>query len=150
MLPGKASEGPGVRSGDARDRERPAPVGAAIGEGLDQRVLDPRAESAAFAELVVGVRAAVHEGGQAVAHTFLGRVLRGPRGDQLSQLGAVVLTKPLEHATTDYADEGARTRQIAQVVVETDVLRRDPDGRRLTAERRGGRRWRLGRQFAGD
>src|SRR6266508_4242721 len=49
VFPGEAGEVPGVGPGDAGDRERPAPVGTAIGEGLEQGVLDSWAESVAFA-----------------------------------------------------------------------------------------------------
>src|SRR5580765_4661052 len=129
VVPGQAGEVPGVCPGDARDLERPAPVGAAIGEGLEQGVLDSRAESLAFAELIMMVRAAVHDGGEAVADAHLRRVLRGPPGEPVSQVGAIVLTKLREDSTTDYADDGAWPGQVAQVVAEPNVLRRDPDGR---------------------
>jgi hypothetical protein len=145
VLEGEAGEAPGVGLGDAGDRERPAPVGAAIGESLEQGVLDSRAESAAFAELEVVVRAAVHERGEAVADAHLHRVLRGPLGEPISQLAVIVPTNLPEHSTTDHADEGARTGQIAQVVGEPRVLRRDPYGRGFLAERGTARRWRLGR-----
>jgi hypothetical protein len=49
-LPGEARKVSGVDPGEARDRERPAPVGAAIGKALDQGVRDSRAEPIAFAE----------------------------------------------------------------------------------------------------
>src|SRR5205823_6124829 len=97
VLPGKAGEVSGVGPGDAGHREGPAPVGAAIGKGLQQGVLYSRAESPAFAELEVVVRAAVHERGEAVADAHVCRVLRGPGGEaqeyrHLISLDAIRLT----------------------------------------------------------
>src|SRR6476620_9116620 len=85
VLPGHAGEASGIAPGQSGHRERKAAVVTAIGEGLDHRVPNPRAQSVAVAELVVIVRAAVHQGGEAMADAHLRHALRGPLADLCSQ-----------------------------------------------------------------
>jgi len=59
-IPGEPGKARRIAPGQTRDRERPAPVGPALGEGFGQRVPDSRAEPVAFAEVEVVVRADVH------------------------------------------------------------------------------------------
>src|SRR6478672_11488533 len=61
-LPTETGKAPGVGPGEARDRERPTPVRAVIGERLEQGVPHSRPEPVAVARLIA--RAAVHECGQ--------------------------------------------------------------------------------------
>ena len=93
--------------------------------------------------------AAVHDRGEAMLDGHLRRVLRGPLGEPFIEIHPVVLTKLPKNSTTDDADEGARTRQIAQVVADPSVLRRDPDGRSFAAEYWDTCRWCLGRYPTG-
>src|SRR5687768_13475474 len=74
-LPRNPAEASGIGPGNARNRQRPAPVGKAVSKGLEQTVLDPRAEAAAVARLIAGVP--VHEGGETVADAGLHRRLGG-------------------------------------------------------------------------
>ena len=113
VLPGHAGEASGIASGQSGHRERKATVITAIGKGLHHGVPDPRAQSVAVAELVVIVRAAVHERGEAMADAHLRHVLGDALADLSSQAArGIVLTELLDQSATDNPYDGAPSGQV--------------------------------------
>jgi hypothetical protein len=100
-------------------------------------MLDPRAETATFAGLVVG--ASVHQGGQAVTNAHLHCRLAGPSCNAPGQIFRDILSEPgvsemVYHSTSHHADDGAWSGQVMQVVVEPDVFRPNLQGRSFPAD----------------